>query len=108
MSQGFRRHGRRERTGPWVPASQKLERHSSVPTGQDWQSVGCTKGPLCLGAVSGGATARAVSPARKALTLVSRTDGHGAASLPDLEIPQEFVRKAVFRQTPRASVSILP
>jgi len=54
-----------------------------------------------------GARAGAVSPARKALTIVSLQDGHGAAGLQDLKRPRTFVLSAVSRQTPQASVSII-
>jgi hypothetical protein len=66
----------------------------------------CLKG---LGAMAAGNGRGPKSlPARKVLTLVRLTDGRGAAGLQGLHRPCTCVLTSVSRQTPDASVSIIP
>ena len=97
----------RHTEGPGSLHARRLRAVLQSPLAETHRALAAPEGPFDLWGEGVWRQYRIGEPSQT-LTSVWLPDGHGAAGLQDLEIPQEFVRKAVFRQTPQASVSILP
>jgi hypothetical protein len=93
--------------GPGSLHARRLRAVLQSPLAETHRALAAPEGPFDLWG-EGVWRQYPIGEPRQTLTSVWLPDGHGAAGLQDLKIPQEFVRKAVFRQTPQARVSIMP